>query len=328
MIIHRLIYAFSLVASIIFYVLYPPWISWYIFILLLLLLPFDLIISLPGMLTKGLLLSSPFVLEKDSDAVLTLTTTHSKSFPVRCIIVKVYVTGDGFSTVCKLKCPAESDSRREVTIDTTRSGVTIFEVKRFWTVSMIGLFSLPVNTKIKAKVLILPQPVQPANTLSLKQGTHLRPKPGGGFSEEHDIRMYQQGDPVRSIHWKISAKFDSIVIREPLVPPPHSRLIQIMKWDGALERDLILGRLRWVCDYMLKWQMPFYVRLDDDIVIAEVKQEEDLIDFLSFVLDASANKTAYIMNAINTRPPRFSWVFRVDAGSETRPAADEKEVAE
>lgn len=257
------------------------------------------------MLSKTVLLSAPPVLEKDERAALAITTIHSKSYPGGCIIVRLHITGDDFSVICKIRCGAENNSRREVVIDTSHSGVTVFEIKRFWTVSMLGLFSLPANISSKKYVLILPPPVKPANTLALQQGTRLQPKPGGGFSEEHDMRKYRPGDPVRSIHWKLSAKLDSLIIREPLVPPPHSRLIQIARWNNAHERDLILGRLRWVCKYMLKWQMPFYVKFADDSTVAEVNDEKDLVDFLCRVLGDKAKVS-------NFTPSRFSWIFRIE----------------
>jgi len=302
--------------------MYPPWISWYLLVLILLLIPFDLLISLPGMISKGLLMSVPKQLEKDTDAVMTLLATHKKSYPVRCLLVKMHVTGDDFSAMCRLICPAEKDGRREVTIDTSKSGLTVFEIRRFWVISLLGLFSLPVNVKYKSSVLVLPQPIKPANTVALQHGIILRPKPGGGYSEEHDMRPYRSGDPVRSIHWKVSAKFDSLIIREPLIPPPHSRLIHVSKWEDGFQRDLILGRLRWISDYMLKWQMPFYIKYSDGTAIAEIKEESELIDYLRCVLDKEADT---VVNAASI-PSRFSWVFRIDSGVDTRAENREQEV--
>lgn len=309
MITHRIIYALTLIALFIFYILYPPWISWYLIVIVLLMIPVDLIVSLPGMLTKGLLVSVPSVLEKDADAVFILKTTHTKKYPVRGVIARLQVTGDDFSVKCRISCPAEDGATRDVTIDTSHSGVTVFFLKRFSTVSLLGLFSLPVNAGDKRSVLILPPIVKPSNTLALQRGTQLRPKPGGGFSEDHDMRMYRHGDPVRSIHWKVSAKFDSLIIRESLEPPPHSRLIHIMQWNNVAERDLILGRLRWVTNYMLKRQMAFYIKYSDDATVSEITKEEDLIDFLQYVLNKLESKVV----KSDRVPTRFSWIYRVDS---------------
>jgi len=311
MILQRYIYAATLVASFIFYLLYSPWFSWYLFVLILLLLPLDLIVSLPGMLTKGILISAPAVLKMNDEAVVKLTTTHTKSFPVRCIISKMQMTGDDFSVSFDVLCPAEKDAQQTVAIDTSQSGVTTYTLLSSSAVSLLGLLSLPIKSGMKQSVLVLPPPVAPSNAMALQQGTHLRPKPGGGFSEEHDMREYRGGDPVKSIHWKVSAKYDSLVIREPLEPPPHSRLVHIMRWNSNLHRDIILGCLRWVTDYLLERQLPFYIRFDDKPQIAEIKQEADMIKFLLTILSDGADKTI-IADQI---PARFTWVFRIDGGS-------------
>jgi len=307
--IHQIIYILVVIAAFMFYVLYPPWISSFLFVLSLLLLPIDLLVSLPGMLTKSMSIYAPPVLEKDEQGTLKLISVHNKPYPIRCIIAKMHLTGDGFSSKYKLTCPADEDERREVAIDTSRTGVVVFELKRIWTVSLLGLFALPVSVDVKQSTLILPPPVKPLNTVSLQHGVQLRPKPGGGFSEEHDLREYQQGDPIKSIHWKVSAKYDSLIIREPLVPPPHSRLVHVVAWENTEDRDLTLGRLRWTSNYLLNKELPFYLRLSGTSETAEVYSDEDLIDFMRYALGDRKIR----ISKSDRLPTRFSWVFRIDA---------------
>jgi len=323
MIVNRLIYVITLVSSFFFYLLYPPWISWFIFALIVAMIPFDLLVSLPGMMSKNIQMYAPPVLEKGDSAVLKLITTERKPYPVRCIIAKLSVSGDGFSVMCSLKCSAKADEQRDMAIDTSHSGVTIFELKRLSSVSMLGLFSLPVNVNEKKAVLVLPPPLKPANTGALQQGMQLKPKPGGGFSEEHDMRTYQQGDPVRNIHWKASAKFDSLIIREPLVPPLYSRLIHIKPWETVSDCDITLGRLRWVSDFLLKWETPFYIKYGENIDIMEITHEKDLIVFLCNVLPKTDDKTYSNAQKIKYVPSRFSWIFHVDASNNPNPLKKE-----
>jgi len=159
----------------------------------------------------------------------------------------------------------------------------------------------------------MPAPIKPSNIVALSRGVILRPKPGGGFSDDYELRNYKPGDPIKNIHWKLSAKFDSIIIREPLVPPPHSRLIQVMKWDNSQQRDLILGRLRWISDFMLKWELPYYIKLGNDGPIAEITERDDLHNYLIRVLDGRG----HTLPAPDPMPLRFTWVFHVDAEEKT-----------
>ncbi|MBR2633811.1 MAG: DUF58 domain-containing protein, partial [Lentisphaeria bacterium] len=43
-----------------------------------------------------------------------------------------------------------------------------------------------------------------------------RPKPGGGYGENYEIRQYRPGDNLNQIHWKLSAKVGDLMLREPM----------------------------------------------------------------------------------------------------------------
>ena len=305
----RIIYIFSLACAASFYVLYPYWFSGYLFAVMVLVVPFDFIISLPGMISRRVALAAPGMLEQGAEGKLVITTHQSKPYPAMCIKFWLREKNDDNTTGRNVVCDAERGSVRELMIDTSRSGVTIFELKRISTVSLIGLFSIPVTINRRVSVLILPAPVRPPHVAALPRGVIFRPKPGGGFSEDYDLRPYRQGDQIRSIHWKISAKLDSLIVREPLVPPPHSRLVHAADWSGSGGRDLILGRLRWISDYLLKWEMPYYLKHGENGPIAEITHAEDLIDYIYRILDGSTQP----LPTPASLPARFAWVFSVDA---------------
>jgi len=307
--VRRFAYIIILAGTAFFYTLYPFWFAWYLFLIVLLILPFDFLISLPGMLTRHLTLSSPQILERGANGVAVLITHQKKHYPARCVKVKVMVSGDDFIATRRFTFGADSGSRYEILIDSSRTGLTIFQVSRFWTISAVGLFCLPTKNPLKSFVLVLPPPEKPPFTLTLPKGIILRPKPGGGFSEDYDLRQYRLGDPIKSVHWKVSAKYDSLIIREPLIPPPHSRLLHAAQWSNAQERDLILGRLRWISDYLLKWELAYFIRLGEDGPIAEISNNDDLLTYLYFVLGGTPEQLPY-QAAV---PVRFGWVFRVDA---------------
>ena len=312
----RITYVIVLVAAVVFYALYPYWFSWYLMILMVLMAPFDFFFSIPGMHTKRVALSAPRFLEQGASGALVITTYQRQSFPSGRIKVRLTVACDDVVTSRRLFCDPDAGSRYEIAIDTLHSGLNFFNIKRIHIASVIGLFSAPVTVNLKASVLILPAPVKPPNIVSLPRGVILRPKPGGGFAEDSDLRHYRKGDPVRSIHWKLSAKYDSVIIQEPLVPPPHSRLVYIAKWNGASERDLTLGRLRWISAYLLKWDLAYYVRLGDDGPVAEITCEKEHMDYLFRMLCGEEHSIA----RDNRKPAmgeRFSWVFRIDGKGET-----------
>jgi len=305
-----IVYLFVLFCSAMYFVLYHYWFSWYLLVLTMLLLPFDLLISLPGMLTQGISFRVPNVLEQGSKEVFVVMTFLGKPFPSGCIKGRLRMTVDGESLVWRFRCPGTPGSQYDAEIDTSRSGLTIVELKRFWITSLLGLFSIPRAANCRAGVLILPAPIKPQNGLLLPRAILLRPKPGGGYSEDHDLRPYRQGEPLKNIHWKLSAKHDSLIIREPLVLSPHSRLVYITQWNGAHERDLILGRLLWISDFLLERDLRYFVKLGEKGPVAEIAKTEDLTDYLCLVLSGALSR----LPNPDSLPTRFTWVFRADAG--------------
>ena len=305
---HRVLYQFTILCSLFFYVLYPRWFSWYLLVLILFLIPFDLIISLPGMLTKRAVLAAPRILKQGEDGMLSVVNLHRRWFPAGCIKVRLREISDGDVILHRLKCESERGSLREMAINTSRSGFTAFEIDRLSATSLIGLFSIPVAAESRAGVLILPAPIKPPNGVSLPRVSALRPEQSGIFSEDHDLRPYRPGDPLKSVHWKLSAKYDSLIVREPLLPPPHRRMVYISQWNNAQERNVALGRLQWVSDYLLEKDLHFYLRLGNSGPIAEITKNGDLIDYLYHVLD---EKAPPLQNPV-IPPRRFTWAFRID----------------
>jgi len=306
---NRIVYIITLIGAALFLVLYPLWFSWYLMVVLLLIALFDLIIIIPGMYFGQVTFSASEVYEQGEDASLVFTINNRKKFAINCIKMRMKSTCENISSKKCSVIKSENGNRYEMRINSSSSGLVVFETNRIWIVSFLGLFCLPKKYELRMPVLILPKPKKPPNTVTLPQGTLLRPKPGSGFSDEHDLRSFRFGDTLRSVHWKVSAKLDSLVIREPLIPLTHSRLIHVAKWNGQLERDLVLGRLLWVSEYLSKWNLPHYVVLDYCGTCAEIIQTSDLFDYLYLALDDKADKTRYHVPA----PNGIEWVYRIDA---------------
>ena len=277
------------------------------------------------MLTKRIVIYAPRFLEQGSDGTLCVTTVSKKNWPARQIRAWLHITADGAPLMRLFTFGAEPGSSFEIEVDTSRSGLALFEIKRIWIVSIIGLFSLPAAMRCAAGTLVMPAPQRPPNAGSLPRSEVPRPKPGGGFAENHELRPYRPGDPVRSIHWKVSAKLNSLVIREPMIPPLHFRLVEVKPWFDSRQRNLILGRLRWVADYLTERELPFYVKLGDAMPVREIKRQDDLIDYLFealceaeyFKLSGAARKRSGVQAQHKQEqaalPRRFTWVLLVDA---------------
>ena len=78
---------------------------------------------------------------------------------------------------------------------------------------------------------------------------------GSDFTETQAVRPYHPGDPVRQIHWKLSAKMDALIVREPLEPV---RGQAILSFDLAGSRETVdrtIGLLRWMSGWLLSQEL-------------------------------------------------------------------------
>ena len=312
----RVLYVISLVCAMFFVALYSRWFSWYLFILLLSLLPLDIAISLPGILSRKLEFSAPAIPTQNSKAILAVTTICERPFPARCIKIDIINNFFDVRSSYRVRLGAYHNSTLELELDTSLCGATSYSVRRMWVVSVLGLFSLPRPVDFSVSMLIIPPPVKPARPVTLPSVNAFRPKPGGGVSDEHDLRDYRAGDSVRNIHWKVSAKLGSLVIREPLVPPTHSRLVGFSSWQNAEEAELILGRLIWTSNYLLKQELPFYLLHGDSGTLAEITNNDELLKYLYSIFCQPLRINSSRIDKNRT----FSWKYFIDAnrsGSET-----------
>ena len=106
---------------------------------------------------------------------------------------------------------------------------------------LLGLFAWRRKTALKTDCTVLPSPVAPSTIPNmdaiLNSSVALKPKYGGGYSEEHELREYRPGDTVNSIHWKLSSKTDQIIVREPLVNA-NTDLYLVLSRVGLEDRGL------------------------------------------------------------------------------------------
>ena len=89
-------------------------------------------------------------------------------------------------------------------------------VRRIWVCDCLGLFALPVRPPHPAAVLVEPVPAQMDLPPVPAQKALPVPRGPARAGEDYELRDYRPEDSVRAIHWKLSAKRDQLIVREPL----------------------------------------------------------------------------------------------------------------
>lgn len=205
---------------------------------------FSLLISLPALLTVQASLRCPETVRMFVPARTALQVTcRFPTPPVRC----------------KLRLHNILTDRRYVgvpgeRIPTEHCGCMIVTYDRLFAYDYLGLFRRRLRKGDAVCVYIQPKPVACPLPEQLQSRTVSlwRPKPGGGFSENHDLRYYRPGDDLRGIHWKMSAKTGKLIYREPIEPAQKGYLLTMTLSGDPDTLDQKLGQLLWLNHTLLQ----------------------------------------------------------------------------
>ena len=245
-------YGAVLAGCTLFFLLYRQWLSW-IVLLTVIALPFvSLALSLPAMRSVTVRLRCPEKVRKGMPARTALEITCKyPAPPVRCRIrLHNVLTNQRY-----LGVPGER-------VPTGRCGMMHISYERLWICDYLGLFRRKMEQAETAIVYVLPRPIHADPPPKKESGiTNLwRPKPGGGFSEEHDLRLYRPGDDLRQIHWKMSAKTGKLIYREPIEPVLQGYLVTLSLSGTPKAIEQKLSRLAGLGQELLDRQLAYRVQ--------------------------------------------------------------------
>ena len=237
-------YLSSLLSCLVFYGFYREWFSWLALMAVVFLPWFSLIISLPAMLTVQAGLRCPETVRMGVPARTALDIFCKFPTPPVTCRIKLHNNLTGHRYV---GAPGER-------IPTNHCGCMTISYDRLFVYDYLGLFCRRLRKGDTARVYIEPKPVPTGLPEQLQSRTVSlwKPKPGGGFSENHDLRLYRPGDDLRSIHWKMSAKTGKLIYREAIEPAQKGYLLTLTLYGDAATMDKKLGQLLWLNHTLLQ----------------------------------------------------------------------------
>lgn len=234
----RSIYLASVAGCLVFYYFYREWLSW-LFLTVIAALPWlSLLVSLPAILSARGKLYIPAQLSPGescrANAGLTAVMPPPPFFSK--LRVTHAITGETKAIKTGHLLPTQSCGRLHV------------QQVKVWVCDYLGLFRFPLRKKADRYVYIQPAPVAitPAPDFAVQPPRQWKPKPGGGFAENHELRLYRPGDNLQQIHWKLSAKTGNLILREAMVPVHRPLRLTLDLCGSDQELNLKLGRLLWL----------------------------------------------------------------------------------
>lgn len=242
----RIIWLLCFLGSLVFIICYQQWLSWLMLGAVLLVPLYSLLVSLPSMITAKLEPHAPGRVTVGTPATITFRCVSKGIAPQwSCRInVKHGITGK------------RKRIRPGASLPTDRSGVLFCTLTRVRVYDYLGLFALPLIGSRKLRVVVEPKPIPNREEADADPVFSWKPK-NGGFSENHELRLYVPGDSLRQIHWKLSAKTGKLIIREPMIPDTGKVLVTVVLKGTPEELERLLGRTLWLGQQLTQQQIPF-----------------------------------------------------------------------
>ena len=249
---NRICYLCGLLGCAAFYIAYREWLSWLLVVGVFWLPWLSLLVSLPLLLRFRLEIRGPGTCRMGQKARVTMEVPRPGPVPPyggRLCLMRM-TTGETWRY------------SRSGELPTDHCGCILVQPEKIWACDVLGLFRFRVRTCMPVRILVRPEPLAMGTLPELERYLvrSWRPKPGGGYSEQHELRSYRPGDSLNQVHWKLTAKTGKLMIRESQEPRRGLVLLTLDLRGTPAELDRKLGRLLWLGTRLLEKEMSFEIR--------------------------------------------------------------------
>ncbi len=292
-------YLLACIGCFVFHISYGEWFAWVLMLTVFLLPWLSLLLSLPAIFMTKVKLDCPT--RAVMGTKLKVQLLIRSPFPM--VPIQWKFSAHEHFTGKKLIFLGNSQLLAD------HCGKIDIRVLRVCRYDYMGLFRFPIRKKETAQILVQPKPVLVRDIPSLKKyiAGSWHPKPGGGFAENYDLRLYRPGDDLRQIHWKLSSKTAKLVLREPIIPIRGKLILSMLLRGNAQILDEKLGRLLYLSQYLLKKELihEVYCLTGEGILHFAVEDPASLAAGLDKLLAASLTEQN------NMQSPDAAWHYRI-----------------
>jgi len=317
-----IVYLLGLAGAVVFHACYFGWFSWFLLVLAVCLPWFSLLVSLPAMVRVRLHLDAPASCTRGEPAYVTMRASNGFLPMPRCRFrLRVSVAMTGQTVILKQQTPGHDNWY--VPLNTSHCGLLRFEAVKGRVYDYLGLFRLPIRTGKELELLVKPASIPPEKlpNLSLFLARRRQPKPGGGFSEEHELRDYRPGDSMRDMHWKLSVKTDRLIVREAQEPIRGLTLLTLDLAGTPEDVDSKLEQLQWLSQWLLEHDTEHQVIWIDpedcQLATASIDSYEALQAMMKRLLSTALREDT--PSIAERRFSQASWRYHIRSDQEVQP---------
>lgn len=312
----RITYCALLLVTGILHFAYGQYVTHYMLLFLLLAPVLSVLLSLPAAFGSRTKLSGGEDVCRGRESHATLEVSCRGILPPEAWNVTVEAENlfiGKKSSIQKVKVGSVRKLKKEFPADTSCLGSIRYTIKKAFILDYLGLVPIPVKKGGSILLTVLPDKEMPYPEPELveRSARSFKPKPQG-FSEEHELRPYRDGDPLNLIHWKLSRKVDDYIIREPqeiirrqivlVIDPP---------WDYEAHRS-VLEQLEYLNEQLLAEQVSYRLQYGSRTVFID-----SVNDYNEFIRETLSER----MHAGKAPFPDMNsdaLIYRISPGKEER----------
>ena len=262
----RLIYGAVLTGVLLFQITNENYLACFLLALCIALPLVSLALSLPGMLRCRLeLFTQPAALDRGETGGWTLAVSTPAELPLARLSLRLrrenLLTGQCETSKLILTGVARR-LPETLAAPTKHCGLLELRADRVRVCDYLGLFTLRLKPPVPVRIVCRPVPAQ-CQPVEVPDGKGARASSKNasrrGPGEDYELREYRPGDPLRSVHWKLSSKWDELIVRDradTVIPLP---LLTLDRFGKPEDLDRLLDKLTGMSRAMLSVQRPHAV---------------------------------------------------------------------
>lgn len=262
----RLLYTAALLAAFLFHVFNISYIAWFLWMLTLFLPLLALALSLPAMLSCHIvIMPEAYTVQRGEKAGWNIELRNRFKLPVSHMtwVFKSTNCLTGLQYAEKMVLDGrEPESVLWQQAETSHCGRLECHIEHIRVCDCLGLFAIR-RPSVEASIVSVPLavPVKPLPGMAENaDGYVLRHRCGGRPGEDYDLRAYRPGDPIRSIHWKLSSKREELIVKETLEMQNTPFLLTFDHFGTADDMDQVLDKMDGYCRLLLKKKHVFCIQ--------------------------------------------------------------------
>ena len=260
-------------------------------------------------------------LRKNEEGTVWIVLENRTAFPAFWVACKVLarnqLNGETMTLRVNGMIPGKGECRLPVDICSGYCGRIRVSLKQ---VAVYDCFALlGIRRKMDVATHVTVQPDMFEVQLSLlnqisgadESDIYSQERPGDDLTETYQIREYVPGDSPRQIHWKLSGKFDRLIVRDPAMPIIRSVLVFWERTGDSGDRERIDAQAEAIvsiCRSLLDQVIQFSVAWNDTdrnlCVVHEIQDMDMLVGIIPRLMRAegSMNSISGAQLLLRTRP--------------------------